>query len=144
MDQQVCLVKLLHQFIEKRKQPKVTATSWTHLDKCWLLDDNWPGTQLAGWCTPQIYHNVTDGMHGMRHKVKHFRHTPQQPLLLLQRIRFLDLAYNAGAGARTVLELLEVLLVLEGEVVVVLVVAVVLLLDSEFDDQGSMENGIRC
>lgn len=35
------------------------------------------------------------------------------------------------------LELLEVLLVLEGEEVVVLVVAVVLLLlDSEFDDQG--------
>lgn len=43
---------------------------------------------------------------------------------------------SAGAAARTVLELLEVLLVLEGEEVVVLVVAVVLLLDSEFDDHG--------
>lgn len=43
---------------------------------------------------------------------------------------------SAGAAARTVLELLEVLLVLEGEEVVVLVVAVVLLLDSELDDHG--------
>lgn len=56
------------------------------LHERWLLDDDGPSTQLTRRCTPEVHHDVTDGMHGMGHKVKHLRHTPQQPLLLLQGV----------------------------------------------------------